>query len=47
MNRLSRVVPDWLVEWAVARPDAEAVVDVGTRWTYGELDAACRRVCSA
>ena len=40
---MSRVVCDWLIEWAAARPDAEAVVDAGTRWTYADLEAVTRR----
>lgn len=44
---MSDLVRDWLIEWAVARPDAEAVVDAGTRWTYAELEAVTRRIAAA
>ncbi|MBF6606122.1 MAG: o-succinylbenzoate--CoA ligase [Chloroflexi bacterium] len=44
---MSGLIRDWLVEWAAARPDAEAVVDRGTRWTYAQLEAVTRRIAAA
>lgn len=44
---MSSLIRDWLVEWARERPDAEAVVDARTRWTYAELEAVTRRLAAA
>ncbi|GAA2143454.1 hypothetical protein GCM10009760_29860 [Kitasatospora kazusensis] len=40
-------VLDWFDHWAVTRPEAPAVVDGDTTWTYQELDATARRIAAA
>lgn len=43
---MSGLIRDWLVEWAAACPDGEAVIDTETRWTYTALEAVSRRVAA-
>lgn len=44
---MGRFVRDWLLDWAAARPDDEAVVDAHGRWTYAQLESATRRIAVA